>query len=139
MNRFQKQVTASFGAAVFAVPAGGAFAAAQKKVVITRTVTGTPAQAQEWGNIQVTLTVRKTTTTVGSKKTITRKIIKVGVPVYPNHTNRSVYINQTALPYLIQETLKAQSANIQMISGASDSSDAFIQSLQAALILEKKV
>lgn len=139
MNRFQKVATASFGAAVLAVPAGSAFAAAQKKVVVTRTVTGTPAQAQEWGNIQVTLTVRKTTTTVGTKKTITRKIIKVGVPVYPNHTNRSVYINQTALPYLIQETLKAQSANIQMISGASDSSNAFIQSLQAALVLEKKV
>ncbi len=61
------------------------------------------------------------------------------MPVYPNHTDRSVYINQTALPYLIQETLQAQSANIQMISGASDSSYAYIQSLQGALVLEKKV
>jgi uncharacterized protein with FMN-binding domain len=50
-----------------------------------------------------------------------------------------VYINQTALPYLIQETLQAQSANIQMISGASNSSYAYIQSLQAALVLERKV
>jgi uncharacterized protein with FMN-binding domain len=39
----------------------------------------------------------------------------------------------------MQETLKAQSAKIQMISGASDSSYAFIQSLQAAIVLEKKV
>lgn len=139
MKRFHKMATASLGAAVLAVPAGSAFAAAQKKVVITRKVTGTPAAADRWGDIQVTLTVRKTTTTVGTKKTITRRIIKVGVPVYPNHTDRSVYINQIALPYLIQETLKAQSANIQMISGASNSSDAFIQSLQAALVLEKKV
>jgi uncharacterized protein with FMN-binding domain len=139
MNRFHKMITASVGAAVLAVPAGSAFAAAQTKVVITRKVTGAPATADRWGNIQVTLTVRKTTTTVGTKKTVTRKIIKVGVPVYPNHTDRSVYINQTALPYLIQETLKAQSAKIQLISGASDSSYAFIQSLQAALVLEKKV
>ena len=139
MNRFQKLVTASLGAAVVAVPTGNAFAAAQKKVVITRKVTGLSASAGRWGYVQVTLTVRKTTTTVGTKKTIKRKIIKVGVPVYPNHTDRSVYINQTALPYLIQETLTAQNANIQMISGASDSSDAFIQSLQAALVLEKKV
>ena len=32
------------------------------------------------------------------------------MPVYPNHTDRSVFINQQALPYLIQETLQAQSA-----------------------------
>jgi uncharacterized protein with FMN-binding domain len=139
MNRFQKMITASLGAAILAVPTGSAFAAAQKKVVITRRVTGPPAQADQWGYVQVTLTVRKTTTTVGTKKKVVRKIIKVGVPQYPNHTDRSVYINQTALPYLIQETLAAQSANIQMISGASNSSGAFIQSLQAALLLEKKV
>ena len=39
----------------------------------------------------------------------------------------------------MQETLKAQSATIQMVSGASNSSEAYIQSLQAALLLEKKV
>jgi uncharacterized protein with FMN-binding domain len=139
MNRFQKVVTASLGATVVAVPTGSAFAAAQKKVVITRKLTGLSYSAGQWGYVQVTLTVRKTTTTVGTKKRITRKIIKVGVPVYPNHTDRSVYINQTALPYLIQETLTAQNARIQMISGASDSSYAFIQSLQAALVLERKV
>jgi uncharacterized protein with FMN-binding domain len=139
MNRFQKLVATGVGAAAVAVPTSSAFAAAQTKVVVTRKVTGLSYSAAEWGYVQVTLTVRKTTTTVGTKRTITRRIIKVGVPVYPNHTDRSVYINQTALPYLIQETLRAQSANIQMISGASDSSQAYIQSLQAALVLEKKV
>jgi uncharacterized protein with FMN-binding domain len=139
MHRIRKLVTTAVGAAALAAPTGSAFAAAQTKVVVTRKVTGLSASAGRWGYVQVTLTVRKTTTTVGTKKKITRKIIKVGVPVYPNHTDRSVYINQTALPYLIQETLTAQNANIQMISGASDSSYAFIQSLQAALVLEKKV
>jgi uncharacterized protein with FMN-binding domain len=139
MNRFQKIVMASLGATALAVPTSSALAAAQTKVVVTRKVTGLSASAGQWGYIQVMLTVRKTTTTVGTKKTIARKIIRVGVPVYPNHTDRSVYINQTALPYLIQETLTAQNANIQMISGASDSSYAYIQSLQRALVLEKKV
>jgi uncharacterized protein with FMN-binding domain len=139
MNRLQRLVTTGVGAAALAVPTSSAFAAAQTKVVVTRKVTGLSASAGQWGYVQVTLTVRKTTTTVGTKKTITRKIIKVGVPVYPNHTDRSIYINQTALPYLIQETLKAQNAHIQMISGASDSSYAYILSLQRALVLEKKV
>jgi uncharacterized protein with FMN-binding domain len=123
-----------------AAPAGGAFAALPKKVVvITRKVTGPAAQANQWGYVQVMLTVKKTTTTVGAKKKIVRKIVKISIPQYPHHTDRSVYINQTALPYLMQETLKSQNANIQMISGASDSSNAYIQSLQAALVLEKKV
>jgi uncharacterized protein with FMN-binding domain len=139
MNRRQRIVTASLGAAFAAAPAASAIAAAQTKVVITRTVKGPPAAASQWGYVQVTLTIRKTTTTVGTKKTVARKIIKISIPQYPNHTDRSVYINQTALPYLMQETLKAQSANIQMISGASNSSYAFIQSLQAAIMLEKKV
>ena len=62
------------------------------------------------------------------------------MPVYPNHTDRSVFINQQALPMLEQEALAAQfTGGINMISGASDSSDAFIQSLQSALLAAKKV
>ena len=139
MNRFQRVVTGTVGAVALVVPASGAFAAIPKKVVITRKVTGPAAQASRWGYVQVMLTVRKTTTTVGTKKKVTRKIIRIAIPQYPNHTDRSVYINQTALPYLIQETLQSQNANIQMISGASNSSYAYIQSLQAALVLERKV
>jgi uncharacterized protein with FMN-binding domain len=140
MNRLQRILIASVGAAVLAAPAGGAFAAVPKKVVvITRKVTGSAAQAGQWGYLQVALTVKKTTTTIGTKKTIVRKVVRIDIPEYPSHTSRSVYINQTALPYLMQETLKSQNANIQMISGASYSSQAYIQSLQAALVLEKKV
>jgi len=132
--------TASLGAAVLAAPAGSALAAVPKKVVvITRKVTGIAAPASQWGYVQVTLTVKKTTTTVGKKKTVARKIVRISIPQYPSHTDRSIYINRTALPWLMQETLKSQSANIQMISGASDSSYAYIQSLTWALALEKKV
>ena len=145
----RKSVTVVLSALALAVPSVDAWAAAHQSVaktvlkkkvsVATKSFTGSAAQVDRWGELQVTIVVKKTTTTVGKKKTVARKMTAVSVPVYPNHTDRSVYINQTALPYLIQETLKAQNANIQMISGASDSSDAFIQSLQAALVLEKKV
>ncbi len=71
---------------------------------------------------------------------MTRKITNVGVPVYPNHTDRSVFINQQALPYLAQEVLQAQfNPNIDMIGGATATSFAFEQSLQAAILQAKKV
>jgi len=116
-------------------------AAAKKKIVtITKTVTGQPAQADRWGFVQVALVVRKTTTIVGTRKTVVRKITGVKVPVYPNHTDRSVFINQQALPLLVQETLSAQfTGGVNMISGASDTSDAFITSLQGALTLAHRV
>ena len=138
----RRAITAALGAASLAVPTtAAASAATTKKVIVsTKTVTGTQAVADRWGYIEVALVVRKTTTIVGSKKTVRRKIIKVGVSIYPNHTDRSVFINQQALPYLTQEVLQAQfNPNIQMISGASDTSDAFMQSLQSALLKAKSV
>jgi uncharacterized protein with FMN-binding domain len=110
-------------------------------VTTTKIVQGSQAQADRWGNLQVTLTVKKKTTTVGTKKTVTRRITKVSVPVYPNHTDRSVFINRQAIPMLVQEELAAQFnlARVEVISGATDTSYAFGQSLQAALLAAKKV
>jgi uncharacterized protein with FMN-binding domain len=118
-------------------------AVAPKKKVTTKNVTvrGPAAAADRWGDVQVTLIVKKTTTTIGAKKTVARKITKVQVPVYPNHTDRSVYISQNALPMLIQEELGAQFnlARMQLISNATNTSYAFMQSLQAALLQAKRV
>ena len=135
----RRALAAILGTAAFALPVADAVATTPKKTVVTKTITGSTAQAGRWGDLQVQIVVRKTTTTVGKKVTVSRRIVKVTVPVYPNHTDRSVFINSQALPYLIQETLQAQSANIQLISGATDSSYAFAQSLQAAILQEKKV
>jgi len=85
----------------------------------------------------VTIVVKKTTTTIGAKKTVKRKITSITVPVSPNHTDRSVFINEQALPTLVQEALQAQSAHIYIVSGATNSSDAFAQSLQSAILMEK--
>lgn len=47
--------------------------------------------------------------------------------------NRSQDINSQAAPILLQETLQAQSAHIDTVSGASYTSDGYVQSLQSAL------
>lgn len=61
------------------------------------------------------------------------KITAVNVLESPNENPNSVYINSQALPYLKQETIKSQNANIDVISGATLTSQAFIQSLTDAL------
>ena len=139
----KRAILAAVSCLAVAAPTLDAAAATPKKkkvVTTTKTVSGPASEAGRWGEIQVTLVVRKKTTTVGKKKTVARRIMKVGVPVYPNHTNRSVFINEQALPYLVQETLSAQfRGNIDLISGATDTSYAFTDSLQAALLAAKKV
>lgn len=45
----------------------------------------------------------------------------------------SQQINSQAGPILLQETLSAQSANIDAVSGATYTSDGYVQSLQSAL------
>jgi uncharacterized protein with FMN-binding domain len=148
MSPMRKSITATVSAFVLAIPVADAVAAANtpaatlvvpKKKVVTKKVTGPVTQADQWGFVEVVLTVKKTTITIGKRTKVTRKITAISIPVYPDHTDRSVYISHQALPYLMQETLQAQSANIQMVSGATISSDAYIQSLQAAIALENKV
>jgi uncharacterized protein with FMN-binding domain len=112
-------------------------AAAKKIVVSMKTFTGSLGRADRWGDVQVTIVVKKTTTTTGTKKTVKRHIESIKVPVYPDHTGRSVFISEQALPRLIQEALQAQSTHIYIVSGATYTSDAFGQSLQAAITKEK--
>lgn len=52
---------------------------------------------------------------------------------HPSDNPNSVDINNQAMPYLKQEALQAQSANVDIVSGATDTSQAFIQSLSSAL------
>jgi len=52
---------------------------------------------------------------------------------YPSDNGRSRSINSIALPYLIQEAVSAQTWNVDLISGATFSSAAFVKSLQNAL------
>jgi uncharacterized protein with FMN-binding domain len=60
-------------------------------------------------------------------------ITDVTVPEYPDSNGRDQQINGYALPQLVSETLSAQSANIDMVSGATYTSDGYLQSLQSAI------
>ncbi|MCW2792315.1 MAG: hypothetical protein JWO76_1413 [Nocardioides sp.] len=84
------------------------------------TVTGAVAQTQ-WGPVQVELTVDGTS------------ITQVDVLQYPSGNSRDAEINSVALPILIQETLDAQNARIDMVSGATVTSTGYLQSLQSAI------
>jgi len=74
-----------------------------------------------YGNVQVAVTISG------------GKITNIKFLQYPDTHSTSVVINQQAMPYLEQEAIQAQKSNVQLISGATFTSQAFIQSLQAAL------
>ncbi len=56
---------------------------------------------------------------------------------YPSDRRTSQRINQQALPWLETEVIQAQSANVDIISGATLTSQAYMRSLQAALASAK--
>ena len=61
------------------------------------------------------------------------KITAVKALQYPNGDGRSASISQQAIPYLVQQTLTAQSDQISGVGGASYTSYGFYISLQSAL------
>lgn len=67
------------------------------------------------------------------------KITDVQFLQYPNDRRNSVEINKQAMPYLKQEAIKAQNSQVNTITGASDTSQAFVQSLFDALTQAKQV
>jgi uncharacterized protein with FMN-binding domain len=73
-----------------------------------------------FGGVQATITVTG------------KKITSVSISA-PMNGGRSASINQQAIPYLQSETLQAQSAQINTVSGATLTSQAYVQSLQSAL------
>ena len=143
----RRKTPALLSALALALPAASAVEVATadaataktKTVTATKSFTGPLGSAQRWGNVEVVITVRKTTTEnlKTKKSTVTRRIVSVKVPVFPNHTDRSIFISNQALPFLIQETVKAQSASIDLVSGATYTSEGFDQSLQSALLKAK--
>jgi uncharacterized protein with FMN-binding domain len=62
-----------------------------------------------------------------------RKIVKVAVLQQPQNTIRDIQIGEFAFPKLISETLTAQDAKVDAVSGASYTSAGYIKSLQSAV------
>jgi uncharacterized protein with FMN-binding domain len=87
---------------------------------ITGTFDGNTAQTR-WGPVQVRIVVKD------------GKITAATALQYPNGDRRSADISRQAIPYLVQETLAAQSDQISGVGGASYTSNGWYQSLQSAL------
>jgi uncharacterized protein with FMN-binding domain len=107
-----------------AVPATPIATSTSSSLYKDGTYTGSVADAQ-WGNLQVQVVIQN------------GKITDVPFLQYPNDRNRSVRINTDADPQLTSEAIQAQSANVDIVTGATDSSEAFIQSLSDALAKAK--
>ena len=86
----------------------------------SKTYDGDTAQTR-WGPVQVRITVQ------GGKITASQAV------VYPNGNGRDHEINSYALPVLNQEVVQVQGANIDMVSGATVTSDGYLSSLQSAI------
>ncbi len=91
----------------------------KKKPIVAKTYQG-PSVTMQWGPIQVTVKVKGT------------KIVDISA-TYPTERPRSQFINEQAIPMLKQEVLQLQSAQIDLIGGATMTSEAYAMSLQAAL------
>ena len=74
-----------------------------------------------WGPVQVRITV------VDGKITASEAI------VYPDGNHEDQEINSFALPVLNQEAVAQQSADIDMVSGATVTSEGYLSSLQSAI------
>lgn len=61
------------------------------------------------------------------------KITDVQFLQHPQDNPNSISINEQAMPYLKQEALRAQKGHVNIVSGATDTSAAFVQSLSSAL------
>jgi len=86
----------------------------------TGTATG-PNEQFGYGALTVTVTVQN------------GRITKVSVPSLQTAEPTSQQISEQAIPMLTAEVISAQSLNVNAVSGATYTSDAYAQSLQAAL------
>jgi len=86
----------------------------------TRTVTGDTIDTR-FGPVQVKVTVTN------------GKVSSVNAIDYPMNDPRDQQINSYAIPVLNQEAAQAGNANIDMVSGATFTSEGYLQSLQSAL------
>jgi uncharacterized protein with FMN-binding domain len=65
------------------------------------------------------------------------KLTDVQFLQYPSDNGHSAQVSNTSLPILKQEAIQSQSANVNIVSGATDTSQAFQQSLAVALAAAK--
>jgi uncharacterized protein with FMN-binding domain len=87
----------------------------------SRTYTGISSAACNYGSVVVQITVQG------------GRITDAQAPTYPSDRQQSRDINSWAIPQYDQETVQAQSANIDSVSGATCTWDGYKASLQSAI------
>ena len=102
------------------VPAPAPAAAAYKD----GTYTGSVADAY-FGSVQVAAVIKS------------GQLSNVNILQYPNDSGHSRAVSNSSLPQLVQEAVQAQNANVNIVSGATQTSQAFQQSLADALAQAK--
>jgi uncharacterized protein with FMN-binding domain len=88
------------------------------------TYTGT-AQDAIFGSVQVAAVIQG------------GQLSNVNILQYPNDSGHSRQVSNSSLPQLVQEAIQAQNANVNIVSGATQTSEAFQQSLASALAQAK--
>lgn len=83
---------------------------------------GDAVSADRWGTMQVVAVIEN------------GELVDVLIANYPRSTYESDIITRNALPTLISEAIEAQSADVDFVSRATDSSRAFVASLESALL-----
>ncbi len=86
----------------------------------TKTVTGSAVDTQ-YGPVQVRITVRN------------GKVVSATAIEYPVNDPRDAQINAYAIPVLEKESAGVTSAELDTVSGATFTSEGYLQSLQSAL------
>lgn len=124
--------TASGPVTIPGVPSTGFSAAPSPTVTVpastgykSGTFDGQPVDAY-YGLVQVEVTIQN-----GSIQNVT-------FLQYPSDRRTSREINSQAMPWLTQEAIQAQSANVDIISGATLTSEGFQMSLQSALQVARR-
>jgi uncharacterized protein with FMN-binding domain len=122
---------------------GGGSSSSSSSSTSTPTTTTVPGEFPE-GSLAGKLTPGETAVTGHVANTVygpvqiqlivkSGKIVKVAVLQQPMNTIHDIQIGEFAFPRLISETLAAQNAKIDTVSGASYTSAGYISSLQSAV------
>ncbi|MGO4301898.1 FMN-binding protein [Leifsonia sp. RAF41] len=109
------------GSTTSATPSPSASASAAAPAPSATTVITGSAIDTRYGVVQVKVTFSGTTITA------------VDTVQSPDRDGRDIEINNQALPILQQEVLSSQSASIDTVSGATYTSEGYIQSVQSAI------
>lgn len=112
--------TPNAGEATTTTPSTSATPSASSSSTASGSYTGDAVDTR-WGTVQVRITVKD------------GKITAAQAVEYPNQNPKDQQINAYAIPQLNAEVVAAQSASIDAVSGATVTSDGYLESLQSAI------